>query len=253
MQSIIVNACWIKSLIYFIFLNTEPYILNRRSIFLSVITDFPNKKEIKHQTLINRKRLQLYTAPSRGHSPVMQVQYSSAKRSSSDFWVTLSGSGQGDWGSGVTFDSCLCIVLVGVQMAGVVFSGELVCWASLDLEKTRGHLVTNTVISFKLNLTASSNIPFSPKQLSFFLQTVRTASGQFGPSALWYGRGTGRQAERGGCEAALRIGVRALCTYGSWVDSPWRFSCSGKAGEKLCVYLSYYIYHEIAMNAHPRH
>ncbi len=78
----------------------------------------------------------------------------------------------------------------------------------------------NTVISFKLNLTASRNIPFSPKQLSLFLQTVRTASGQFGPSVLWYGSGTGRQAERGGCEAAFRIGVRTLCTYGSWVDSP---------------------------------
>lgn len=188
----------------------------------------------KEQTQINCKRLQLYTAPSGGHSPEMQVQYSSANRSSSDFCVTLLGSGQGDWGSGVTFDPCLCTVLVGVQMTGVVFSGELVCWASLDLEKTWGQLVTDKHRDIIQTKYYSPNIPFFPKQLSLFLQTVRTASGQFGPSALWYGRGTGRQAERGGYEAALRFGVRPLCTYGSWVDSPWRFGCSGKAGEKFC-------------------
>lgn len=94
------------------------------------------------QTLINYKWVKQYTAPSAGHLPEMQVQYSSAKRSNSDLCVTLSGSGQGDLGSGVTFDPCLCTVLVGVQMAGVVFSGELVCWASLDLEKMKLQMMT---------------------------------------------------------------------------------------------------------------
>lgn len=68
----------------------------------------------------------------------MQVQYRSANRSNTGVCVTLSGSGQGVCGSGVSLDPCMCTVLVGVQVMGVVFSGELVCWASLDLDGTKG-------------------------------------------------------------------------------------------------------------------
>lgn len=147
----------------------------------------------------------------------MHVQYSSANRLSSDFCVTLLGSGQGDWGSGVTFDPCLCtVLLVGVQM-GVGFSGELVCWASLDLEKTTGQLVTDKHRDISQTKSYIPHIPFSPKQFPLFLQTERTASS---PSILWYCRRARRQAKRGGREAALRFGVRPLCTYRSWVDSP---------------------------------
>lgn len=64
----------------------------------------------------------------------MHTQYSSAKTFSSGAWITLAGSGQGAWGSGVTLEPDLT-GLVGVQTPGVGFRGELFCCASFDLKK----------------------------------------------------------------------------------------------------------------------
>lgn len=59
----------------------------------------------------------------------MQVQYSSASRSSSREKVTLDGSGQGVCRSGVTLDSVLTPDLVGVQGSREDGRGELTSWA----------------------------------------------------------------------------------------------------------------------------
>lgn len=66
----------------------------------------------------------------------MQVQYSSARRSSSKEKVTLDGSGQGVCTSGVTLDPVLRPDFVGVQASTVDGRGEVTCWARFVL-KTR--------------------------------------------------------------------------------------------------------------------
>lgn len=63
----------------------------------------------------------------------MQVQYSSARRSSSKQKVTLDGSGYGVWGSGVTLDDVLSSDFVGVQGSKSDGRGEPSCWARFFL------------------------------------------------------------------------------------------------------------------------
>lgn len=65
--------------------------------------------------------------PSGGHLPEMQVQYSSASRSSSEEKVTLDSSGQGVCASGVTFVPSLTPDFVGVHWSREGGKGELVC------------------------------------------------------------------------------------------------------------------------------
>ena len=65
----------------------------------------------------------------------MQVQYTSASRSSSAIMVTLEGSGHTTRASGVTFDPILGITdLVGVAESTESFRGELTTCARLFLE-----------------------------------------------------------------------------------------------------------------------
>ena len=69
-----------------------------------------------------------------GHLPEMQVQYSSAKRSSSEEKVTLEGSGLDVCWSGVTLDPILNPALVGVQGSREEGKGDTTCWARFDLK-----------------------------------------------------------------------------------------------------------------------
>lgn len=75
-----------------------------------------------------------------GYLPEMQVQYSFAKRSSSEEKVTLHGSGQGICRSGVSLDPVLSPDFVGVQGSRGGGRGEPTCWARFVL-KTRKFLV----------------------------------------------------------------------------------------------------------------
>lgn len=71
----------------------------------------------------------------------MQVQYSSARRSSSNEKVTLDGSGQGVCISGVSLHPVLSPDFVGVQGSRAGGRGEPTCWARFVL-KIRKLLVT---------------------------------------------------------------------------------------------------------------
>lgn len=74
-------------------------------------------------------------APSPVHLPEMQVQYSSARRSSSKEKVTLDGSGQGVCTSGVTLDPVLSPDFVGVQGSREDGKGApTTCWARFVLK-----------------------------------------------------------------------------------------------------------------------
>ncbi len=90
--------------------------------------------------------------PPCGHLPEMQVQYSSARRSSSKEKVTLDGSGQGVCRSGVTLDPGLSPDLVGVQGSREDGRGEPTCWARFVL-KTRNFRLLNS--RYKLRCRAS--------------------------------------------------------------------------------------------------
>lgn len=72
--------------------------------------------------------------PSSGHLPEMQVQYSSASRSSSEEKVTFDGSGQGVCTSGVTLVAIVTPDFVGVHGSGEGDKGELACWARFVLK-----------------------------------------------------------------------------------------------------------------------
>lgn len=74
-------------------------------------------------------------APPSGHLPEMHVEYSSARRSSSEEKVTFDGSGQGVCTSGVTFVPVLTPDFVGVHRSGQGGKGELTCWARFVLQK----------------------------------------------------------------------------------------------------------------------
>ena len=64
----------------------------------------------------------------------MQVQYSSARRSSSEEKVTLEGSGHDVGRSGVTLDPVRSPALVGVQGSSEDGTGELTCCARFVLK-----------------------------------------------------------------------------------------------------------------------
>lgn len=66
----------------------------------------------------------------------MQVQYSSASRSSSEEKVTFDGSGQGVCTSGVTLVPIVTPDFVGVHGSGEGVKGELTCWARFVLENS---------------------------------------------------------------------------------------------------------------------
>lgn len=73
--------------------------------------------------------------PPSGHLPEMHVEYSSARRSSSEEKVTFDGSGLGVCTSGVTFVPVLTPGFVGVHRSGQGGKGELTCWARFVLQK----------------------------------------------------------------------------------------------------------------------
>lgn len=71
----------------------------------------------------------------------MQVQYSSARRSSSEEKVTLEGSGHDVCISGVTLDPVRSPALVGVQGSSEDGRGELTCCARFVLKNKKSFLV----------------------------------------------------------------------------------------------------------------
>lgn len=83
----------------------------------------------------------------------MQVQYSSASRSSSEEKVTLDGSGQGVCASGVTFIPILTPDFVGVHWSREGGKGELVCWARFVLTKQKTSFLNQHYSVIKQNIT----------------------------------------------------------------------------------------------------
>lgn len=106
--------------------------------------------------------------PSGGHLPEMQVQYSSASRSSSEEKVTLDGSGQGVCTSGVTFVPILTPDFVGVHWSREGGKGELVCWARFVLTKQKTSFLNQHYPVIKQYMKHKS-ILFSLQQLSFLM------------------------------------------------------------------------------------
>lgn len=115
--------------------------------------------------------------PSGGHLPEMQVQYSSASRSSSEEKVTLDGSGQGVCVSGVTLVPILTPDSVGVHWSKEGGKGELVCWARFVLTKQETSFL-NQHYSVIEQYIKHKRILFSLQQLSFLMQAERTVPHQ---------------------------------------------------------------------------